>query len=805
MQTFINELLRLLDGQVITIFIAIISGATAIYINNYKINRELTRLFNYSKLSDFIRRHNSYLPHKFFELRENDKKVSYSYNDLKREMKARKVGHQVWFILGEAGHGKSLLSEKLTSICVRKYKIYTKKTMERGVIYFKMSDYDSIDSLLFHISERSNSKQDNMILTLDGFDEFRGFRNKESNEILEDLFSGIREKYRSFDKIIITSRVELFKNASEVLSNQKIRTSDGGDYPRLFYIRSFSNRQSYNLYKKIGGSGNSHIPNEIIHRGKYKRRMREYLAQSKEDSIFSMPFLVNYADLLFKNVPTNELLRVDKIKIFKLIINFYLEREFNKYDQNFIDRDKNDNRKNLFKESIIDLINKIVNYMIINNTYSISYEELIKIIDDRNISIDKNTLISRNFMIQNINGEYKFIHLSFFEYFVANTIFNYDYEVRKRYLCIHESTNLRKMYIEFLYNYKKEVLDKVINCINCFVQDIFVGKDSSISRDKSLTGITKGLLSIAIHLNDDIDIKIEEIIKLMPFIQLIKYKELYLKNFEFDSFISFGHLDFAYKKIRILHGLENWGHISSLDLRNNRLKSIEILKNIKTLNHLYINNIPPADIIWLLEKNDAFFDIDVDYILSIYEKGDRTEVFQAIYNNLLVKKEFGLKLLIAGLGLATNLLYDYQFQAAMSILSEIYNFLKEYNFSDIDKQLIDVDSLSIAIESQFGYALTALGHISEGYIHLKNVCDASKNTEFINRNALICNCYLVKNMILSKQYDLAFITLAYVHEQATRLLSKDDKLLQVLKDLISQLDKNYAQTKNAEEGWRFQY
>ena len=719
-------------------------------------------------------------------------KKGISSKQLKKQIRNNDVLDRVWFVIGEAGFGKTFLIEYLMyGYCLRK-KMRSVILEDRGVIYIRMSSVLSIDDLYTRVNKSTNKKS---ILFLDAFDEFRELRYNDAIKVLDEIIGVVEQNFAICKKIVISSRLEPINGGTKTLRDYKLnsysKVRNSGKL-RILQINAFNNKQIYSLYKKIGGSGDDI---EKQKRGQNKARMKEHLKNQKT-SIFQMPFLICYADVLFKLVSNDKLSSLSCGEIYSNLVNYWIEREFAIYRNNF-DKDSKGLQYDSYKENAYKTIFMIIDNMIERKCNNISYEDI------RKLSIwegylDFNNILTRHLMHQFVDGFYEFAHLSLFEFFLAKKLTQESFEIRKRFLNDRLYVGLRRYYIDELISEKKKTVIDIIASIDSITIDNKVIKAFSISIESLF------LLFNAeeVRCNQDMHVFVDDILIFFPLIKSIVYQEMAIQEGDIDAYMTKGILNLSNQGISKLNGIIRFINIRSLNISYNNIIDMRILSKIKDIEELYFygytyeiyNSLLNTALkkigytVTSLSDLDNFNNYAKTLIRIIDVKGE-PEIYGVLYN--LSSRGWNIEISSA---IDSSILNNYIYNEKDSdnkimVLIGIYHFHYKHFPYHIN---------TLKTGQALGFNLIEQRKDEEGEKLLRDVYDKQKDVLGENeRDTLITGMLIGRNLDYQKKYDESEKLLRDVYEKEKKVLGEKD-----VDTLIAgrQLGHNLTCQKKYEEG-----
>lgn len=357
-------------------------------------------------LRAFIKQYKRYQPHIIIEKSDPESQLTYKH------FIHRLTDEPLVFIHGESGSGKSILLQHL-ACSFRKTLLHPNRDSLFGVF---AKPQQSLDDFLTTLrSDISILSAKRIYIFLDGFDEIREInQGSDANDLILKV-RGIFDNHfpgKTFC-LIMTSRIEVFNNIT--------RPEDLGF--SVFKLQKLNNRQIIRIYKKCSEES---LDISFNYRGSVKRkninRLKAFLGyrfqarNEVSDSIFCIPFIVQYADVLFSISSDAELRNANQYDILKKIIHdFWLEREYVAYSKIEVDPAKRI-PKDVYKEKTNEFINSIVAILYYQKKSFICFDD---IPFPKDAFIDRQCLITRSLLVLVGNEQYTFVHQSIFEFFIA--------------------------------------------------------------------------------------------------------------------------------------------------------------------------------------------------------------------------------------------------------------------------------------------------------------------------------------------------------------------------------------------------
>lgn len=325
-------------------------------------------------------------------------------------------------LLGDYGTGKSSFLLYLTYILAKSYKdnpinvpipvfislknfkkIHEIKQLILDVV---RNDYNIPISASFNFQHLL--EDGNMILLLDGFDEMESKSNK---DIILYNFIEISKLVTKKSKVILTSRTHYFKTHSQVkdIFNPQYDTE---------LLKMIRGNPRFKIMELLEFNYNQIIEFLELHTNDYMGMWRKIKSTYNLDDLSKRPILL---EMIIRTLP--KLMEtgqdINSSKLYEVYTNIWIQRE--------------DWRSVMDPDEKAIFMAELALYMFLNNIQSVHYTELYQIV----LNHFKRTIISKDdadifstdartcsFLNRDDSGNYKFIHKSFMEFFVAKQFYN---------------------------------------------------------------------------------------------------------------------------------------------------------------------------------------------------------------------------------------------------------------------------------------------------------------------------------------------------------------------------------------------
>lgn len=319
-------------------------------------------------------------PCEFDEIRENNGNyitqplIPFFCNDAFKSSSQGKY----YLVLADSGMGKTTFMLRLYRKC-----LFNRSLQKQ----FKTKLIPLSQDNCIQIIEKT-SDQENTILLLDALDE-----NRDAIKDYESFLEELLRVTEGFNKIVITCRTQFFPNrATEPSETGRIRIGRGKKKEEIVkkYISPFSDEEVKLYLKK----------QYKFHK---RKQQQAYDIVKKVPVLMARPVILNWINFLCDSTEEFKY----GYQIYSAIIDKWIERENIGHT----------------KRSLFDLSQAIAAYMFSNSTTSMSADKVEEIAAQKDIQLEPIIAKSRSLLNRNGNGEYKFAHRSFFEFFVVFSIF----------------------------------------------------------------------------------------------------------------------------------------------------------------------------------------------------------------------------------------------------------------------------------------------------------------------------------------------------------------------------------------------
>ncbi len=529
---------------------------------------------------------NRYVNHKLIEITpDSSQSEDCTIKMLKKDLKPNASKNKIMFILGDPGSGKSTLMLHLAFWYCR-YNSKEKKLnpgdrlSHFGIEYHKLRDYKSLEEL------KNVLENDFEALFLDGLDEFVVLQEKPAEKIIEELF-GLFEKSKlnAIRKIYISSRKEPFRdNIKEKLERMNLNQY----HPRVLEICPFDRKQILTLYNKR---------NRRFKEIKKQSAMRRYVSDNQ--TIFRIPLLIEYADVIMEEFSEKEAPSLGQA--LHAIVNDWLKREEQIWhSKQEIGQEIDTDKREAYLRNAWKLILEMCKSMAQNDTYHLCLEANEELFKD----FERGFYLSTRQLIRKTNEkEYEFIHLLFYEFFMARLLVSLEsiaFEQRKKLL-----SDTTKNYKQF-YTYWLQVLPANSFDVHMSEEPLVQKLEKSIKKegtdDAGRIDVREQINSLmaaeCISLDEESEITVYGILWIFPLVRKLNWKSYQLSLPEITAFMG------EKSSLTLINGrLENASDLQSffpcrnLDIRNNHITDLEWMKGVESFESLclYGNRIPSLE------------------------------------------------------------------------------------------------------------------------------------------------------------------------------------------------------------------
>ena len=342
------------------------------------------------------------------EIRENNGK--YNTEELipflcKRAFSEESFGKH-YIILADSGMGKTTFLVNLYRQYVLKNRFWSRDRMNMRFIPL------SSETCMEQIQKIDN--QGKTILLLDALDE-----SKDAMINCDAFLKELLKHTENFYRIVITCRTHFFSNADNEPENTGLIRVGTGDKNLKFtkkYITPFTDREV-----------NDYLRKRFRFQFEMQQKAKEIV--NKVPAIMARPLILNWIDCLLE---TDDQLHFT-YEIYKTIIDRWINRE----------------PEALTKGRLFVLSQRIAVWMMIHATTCVPSAVVEGMAAEKEIDLLPIVAKSRSLLNRNSNGDYKFAHRSFLEYFLSEQIF-YSGRFPENENYLHSMSGFRRFFIERL-------------------------------------------------------------------------------------------------------------------------------------------------------------------------------------------------------------------------------------------------------------------------------------------------------------------------------------------------------------------
>lgn len=321
-------------------------------------------------------------------------------------------------ILGDFGSGKTTFCQHIISEASKKFIYQPEKNYFPILIDLRYcAEARGFDEIFDQVLNKIQiSKEDylsftqhcNILYVFDAFDEM----SIETREMLAlRNFEKIARLAEDGNKVLITSRTHFFRHQDDEsrILNKRDYTSTGLHFEdrnpiSIVYLEELDRAEIMQYFQ-----------------GVFKEEWTNY--QATMNSVYDLMDLARrpiLLDLITQTLPELESIegKITIKNLYEEYINCWLRRE---------------QWRNLDSKIVIEIMQKIALYIFFDSKIGVKYDELCRIINETiqinsMESIDLETVVGKirtaSFLIRDELNEYRFVHRSFMEYFVAKAIIN---------------------------------------------------------------------------------------------------------------------------------------------------------------------------------------------------------------------------------------------------------------------------------------------------------------------------------------------------------------------------------------------
>ena len=314
------------------------------------------------------------------EIKENNGKyiscnlISFFVKDAFKKSSSGKY----YLVLADSGMGKTTFLLRLYKESLRVFNSRRKPK----VMLIPLTDLDCLDRI------KQIPNPENVILLLDALDE-----NKTAISNCNDFFENLITATSGFNKIVITCRTQFFpSNKEEPSYTNYIQVGRRNKKTEIVkkYLAPFTDEEVKLYLKKR-------------FRFKFHLQRRAFAIIQKVPNIMARPLILNWINFL---CDAKEDYRYS-YQIYDTIITKWIEREALGHTE-----------RNLF-----ELSRAIADYMFNHETTTIPALKVEEIANKKAVDLEPIIAKSRSLLNRNGQGEYKFAHRTFLEYFIVFGIF----------------------------------------------------------------------------------------------------------------------------------------------------------------------------------------------------------------------------------------------------------------------------------------------------------------------------------------------------------------------------------------------
>ncbi len=251
---------------------------------------------------------------------------------LKQTLKNEEV--KIVFIAGSAGVGKSTLMYNLAARCREKLKKGdTANLVNYGILFYKLSKRQSIETILQHIEGTISHNQKQYTLFLDGLDEITDLQSKDGKAILSNLIDGLRnnnDASQSVKKIFISLRPEIFESGFKDIKNCLSTLEKLGDNSTVLYkVCNFNEKQILAMQRIAKYDKDKKTSHKTRKQNLQKLKL---IIKNNPKSVFTYPLILSWADDILSEYKNIEKLKyISWYEALNAVVTKELEREYKIY------------------------------------------------------------------------------------------------------------------------------------------------------------------------------------------------------------------------------------------------------------------------------------------------------------------------------------------------------------------------------------------------------------------------------------------------------------------------------------------
>ncbi|NJO91175.1 MAG: hypothetical protein HC831_21085 [Chloroflexia bacterium] len=306
--------------------------------------------------------------------------------------------YQYFFVLSDSGIGKTTLLLKLF-LEAKRININADK-----VYFLPLSEWRNIDEIEIDENEKN-------ILILDSMDEnFDLHINDKSypfNERLNHFLEKLKDLTKGFDRIVISSRSQFFRDYEVLKEFTKTLGDDSEYYYKTLVLCPFNKRQR-----------NRYLRKKFKHKRIAYKKAKGIISKLKDNTL-NRQLLISNIDLLFGVFESeNYFEEANDFLLFKKILDSWKKleiRKLKKIQYSISERERIHNQVDVFCKTLARKL------FLTQDTGNLGYkfEEIDNLKELELIRTKRKILINRSFLILDRDNRYRFAHRSIFDFYLA--------------------------------------------------------------------------------------------------------------------------------------------------------------------------------------------------------------------------------------------------------------------------------------------------------------------------------------------------------------------------------------------------
>jgi tetratricopeptide (TPR) repeat protein len=530
----------------------------------------------------------------------------------------------ILFVCAEAGMGKTAFMRYVA------YRLMLKHYDINKVFIAKFNEYTNIDNIVSDLkAKRSNGA---MYVLLDGFDEFPGVYDKKPETVLENLFKKIAENTDGFSKIVISCRIDMLVAGGNELKKLRCTMPGGNGVAKakkpveIIQMQYFCRKQIVKTFNLMSALRKDPLVWD------FKRQIKKYLKKSYDndrESIFRIPFFIYYAEEIWRESRLKEFKHLTQESALHLVVNKCIEKEYylfnksrdgkcfnipledqkrllvgkkqiqggqhDKAEEIVNNLEDEDIERSLFEMALNDALTQIaiflskekwqyINWKDVEGIYIETYKsfQINYNKDDTGSKESKDVLSSRTLLVSE-NEKYRFQHRLFLEYYAVQGLLKGD----NQFTLANRRTLFGKYGSSKTYSFFNEIKNIYAYAL-AYDPILRAGLKGSLVGIDKCAGMLELLQQRQIHAVENPAWDVRRILRTLPLADEFRYKNYRLTGSAYsgtfedidDTMLSYtddGALYIRNQCITSLNGIEAFGKIDKLDVRDNEIKDFNCL------------------------------------------------------------------------------------------------------------------------------------------------------------------------------------------------------------------------------------